>query len=134
MDMASSSSTSNDPDPVALALQLSQLDAVSIQHILDEGDEAVDVEAGGCGSTSNASTISSSEKTSSSTQIKPWVPHSESEPLLTAVQKRPCLYDPTLKENRDDVYKGNAWAAVAEELGRPVTGKLNFLSVFMKFS
>ena len=74
-----------------------------------------------------------SKKTTMQTS-RPLVPHMESEPLLLTVQKRPCLFDTTLKENRDNVFKGNAWASVAEDVGRPVTGKLKFLSVFMKFS
>ena len=128
---ASTSTSSSSDDPVALALMYSDLDQASLERILSEsverGPGAVDVELDETESDDPSTSSTAAKPKKSTASSRPWVPHTESEPLLVAVSKRRCLFDTTSKDNKDDIMKSNAWASVAEELGRPVTGKLNFV-------
>ena len=54
---------------------------------------------------------------------KPWDVTTEVEPLLSLIQDHSVLYDITRRENRDEVYKLNAWKTIASGLGRPESGK-----------
>ena len=54
---------------------------------------------------------------------KPWDVTMEVEPLLSLVQNHSVLYDITRRENRDEIYKLNAWKTIASGLGRPESGK-----------